>query len=99
MNRILRYLDKVQPTNFKWQAWRLRRLVEGRLWAQVLIGMAAGIALGVGLNPDTGWVSQDVSFAIGEWISFPGKLFLALIQPGARAPWLTRRRSSSRAPP
>jgi Na+/H+-dicarboxylate symporter len=56
------------------------RLQRAKLWLQVLIAMALGIAVGTALSSDVGWVSPAVAETLGEWIALPGQLFLALIQ-------------------
>ena len=58
----------------------LSKLVMGRLWLKVLIGMFTGIAVGIVLGPSVGWVRPDISTAIGNWLALPGHLFLTLIQ-------------------
>lgn len=58
----------------------LSRLVEGRLWAKVLIAMAAGVGLGLALGPSAGWVPPRISAPLVSWLALPGTLFLALIQ-------------------
>lgn len=59
---------------------QLTGLVRGRLWLQVLIGMALGIAVGVAIGPTTDWVSIETAVLIGNWLALPGKLFLLAIQ-------------------
>ena len=59
---------------------RLRGLVEGKLWAKVLVGMALGLCLGLLLGPEMGWVDRDTAYLAGNWLAFPGMLFLALVQ-------------------
>jgi Na+/H+-dicarboxylate symporter len=58
----------------------LQNLVRGRLWAQVLVGMVLGIGTGMLLGPSAGLVPKDLAAVIGNWLGFPGQLFLALIQ-------------------
>ena len=58
----------------------LQHLVRGRLWLQVLIGMVLGIATGMALGPSAGLVTPATASAIGNWLGFPGQLFLASIQ-------------------
>lgn len=58
----------------------LARLVKGRLWLKVLIGMFAGIITGIIIGPTTGWIQADIATAIGNWLALPGQLFLTLIQ-------------------
>jgi Na+/H+-dicarboxylate symporter len=58
----------------------LNRLVKGRLWLKVLIGMVLGILVGMLIGPTTGWVKPDVATTVGNWLALPGQLFLTLIQ-------------------
>jgi Na+/H+-dicarboxylate symporter len=58
----------------------LAKLVKGRLWLKVLIGMFAGIVTGILIGPTTGWIQADIATAIGNWLALPGQLFLTLIQ-------------------
>ncbi len=55
-------------------------LLKGRLWLQIIIGMVLGIIAGVLLGPSTGLVEKDVASILGNWLSLPGYLFLAVIQ-------------------
>ncbi len=59
---------------------QLAHLIEGKLWAQVLIGMGAGLLVGIAIGPATGWVALETSAVIGNWLAFPGRLFLVTIQ-------------------
>jgi len=59
---------------------RLAMLVRGRLWLQVLIGMALGIGTGILLGPSTGWLEARTALLVGNWLALPGQLFLTLIQ-------------------
>jgi Na+/H+-dicarboxylate symporter len=58
----------------------LQGLVRGRLWLQVLVGMVLGITVGILMGPSVGWVSPATAATVSDWLAFPGKLFLALIQ-------------------
>ncbi len=58
----------------------LSKLVSGRLWLKVLIGMVLGIVVGMLIGPTTGWFRPDTATTIGNWLAFPGQLFLTLIQ-------------------
>jgi Na+/H+-dicarboxylate symporter len=58
----------------------LSKLVEGKLWLQVLIGMLLGLVVGVLIGPDAGFVDLPTSLLIGNWLAFPGQLFLVTIQ-------------------
>jgi Na+/H+-dicarboxylate symporter len=61
-------------------AGKLNRLVEGRLWLKVVIGMVLGIATGVLLGPGVGWVEPATSKTIVSWLALPGQIFLVLVQ-------------------
>ncbi len=55
--------------------------IRGRLWAQVIAGMALGIGIGLLLSPSgAGLVSDSVADTLAAWVAMPGKIFLALIQ-------------------
>ncbi len=58
----------------------LQRLVKGRLWLKVIIGISLGALTGVLLNPSSGIFSQDLSERIGGWLDLPGQVFLRLVQ-------------------
>ena len=61
-------------------AGKLNRLVEGRLWLKVVIGMLLGIATGVLLGPGVGWVEPATAHTIVSWLALPGQIFLVLVQ-------------------
>ncbi|MEQ8844587.1 MAG: dicarboxylate/amino acid:cation symporter [Phycisphaerales bacterium] len=50
-----------------------------RLWAQVLVGLAAGVCVGAVLGPDVGLVEPATGETIGRWLAIPGRVFLGLI--------------------
>lgn len=58
----------------------LTRLVEGKLWLQVLVGMAAGLLTGVLIGPESGLLDASTGMVVGNWLAFPGRLFLVTIQ-------------------
>ncbi|QSP94731.1 dicarboxylate/amino acid:cation symporter [Marinobacter salinisoli] len=58
----------------------LADLVKGRLWLKVLIGMLLGLITGTLLGPSVGLVEPATGSLIGNWLAFPGQLFLATIQ-------------------
>ena len=61
------------------QRTKLRVWVRTRLWAQVLIAMILGVAVGLALGPAAGWVPPAHSLVIADWLALPGQLFLGLI--------------------
>jgi Na+/H+-dicarboxylate symporter len=58
----------------------LNRLVEKRLWLQVIIAMFLGVGFGVLIGPTTGILSEETSEVIAGWVALPGRLFLTAIQ-------------------
>jgi Na+/H+-dicarboxylate symporter len=59
---------------------QLQGLIRGHLWLQVIIGMFGGILVGILLGPTVGLVSQKTASVVGNWLAFPGQLFLVVIQ-------------------
>jgi len=59
---------------------QLAGLVEGRLWARVLLGLALGVGTGALLGPSTGLVSAEVARTLTSWLALPGDLFIRLVQ-------------------
>lgn len=53
--------------------------VRGRLWAQVIAGLALGCLVGFLLGPDVGWISEETAERITNWLALPGNIFLGLI--------------------
>ncbi|MDH5472749.1 MAG: dicarboxylate/amino acid:cation symporter [Gammaproteobacteria bacterium] len=72
------YLPINNPFNYL--SKHLTRLVKGRLWLKVLIGMILGVATGMLIGPTTGWINPDTATTAGNWLALPGQLFLTLIQ-------------------
>lgn len=58
----------------------LDRLVAGRLWAKIILGLTLGILVGFIMSPSLGWISVNWSKVIIAWLAFPGQIFLSLIQ-------------------
>jgi Na+/H+-dicarboxylate symporter len=58
----------------------LYKLVDEKLYARVLAGLFLGLIMGIILSPDSGWVDQEVSQTVTNWLAMPGNLFLRLIQ-------------------
>jgi len=80
MNVALKAIEVLYPRSLMQHSEHLRRLVETRLWLQVLIGMALGLAVGVLIGPSMGLVPEAAGTNIGNWLALPGQLFLAAIQ-------------------
>jgi len=58
----------------------LGRLVQGKLWLKVLIGMLLGLLVGIAIGPGAGLFDLETSVLVGNWLAFPGRLFLVTIQ-------------------
>lgn len=74
----INYWSNNNPINYL--SGHLTKLVKGRLWLKVLIGMFLGIVVGMLIGPTTGWFEVDTATTLGNWLALPGQLFLALIQ-------------------
>ncbi len=79
-NATARSVEELYPRSLKYLTDYLQSLVRGRLWAQVLVGMTLGIVVGILMGPSVGWVEPRTAATVSDWLAFPGKLFLALIQ-------------------
>jgi Na+/H+-dicarboxylate symporter len=73
-------VEGLYPRSLMHLSEHLGRLVERRLWLQVIIGMVAGLTVGVLIGPSVGWVPEKLGTTIGNWLALPGQLFLAAIQ-------------------
>ena len=58
----------------------LDRLIKGRLWIKVIIGLILGAGLGILINPSTGLVSENFSLSLANWLDLPGQIFMRLVQ-------------------
>jgi len=58
----------------------LARLIRGRLWLKVMLGMVLGMLTGMLIGPGIGWVGPATASTIGNWLALPGQLFLTLVQ-------------------
>lgn len=76
----MKALELLSPRPLRYLSGHLNRLVAGRLWLKVLIGMALGIIAGILLGPATGLLAPDLAVTAGNWLAFPGQLFLTLVQ-------------------
>jgi Na+/H+-dicarboxylate symporter len=85
------FRDDIKPSNLKLDpvagqrslrqlSSHLVELVQGRMWLKVLIGMVLGLGVGVLLGPAAGLVEPSTGVTIGNWLAFPGRLFLTSIQ-------------------
>lgn len=77
---LISSIDAIYPRSLKYLSDSLQALIRGKLWIQVVFGMVLGISVGILLGPSFGWVSPDTATTVSNWLAFPGKLFLALIQ-------------------
>lgn len=58
----------------------LDRLIKGRLWLKVIIGLLLGAGIGVLFNPSIGLIAENVSLRLADWLDLPGQIFMRLIQ-------------------
>ena len=58
----------------------LDRLISGRLWLKVILGLVLGAGVGVLLNPSVGLMSEELSSSIANWLDLPGQIFMKLVQ-------------------
>lgn len=84
-NQLLASLKLLDPSSLKLFSEKLSNLIEGRLWAKVLVGMILGLLLGLAISP-TGFLSEWTGAYASQletavvWLALPAKLFLKLIQ-------------------
>lgn len=58
----------------------LDRLIKGRLWLKVIIGLVLGAGLGILINPSSGIVPQNIAETTANWLDLPGQVFMRLVQ-------------------
>ncbi len=58
----------------------LERLIKGRLWLKVIIGLILGAMLGIFLNPSSGLISENIRDVTATWLDLPGQIFMRLVQ-------------------
>ena len=58
----------------------LDRLINGRLWLKVIIGLVLGAIVGALLNPSAGLLSKEISLQLADWLDLPGQIFMRLVQ-------------------
>mgnify|MGYP003624196364 CR=1 FL=1 len=73
-------LQALNPRPLSYLSSHLNKLVAGRLWLKVLLGMLCGILVGILLGPSLGLIESANSELIANWLALPGQLFLILVQ-------------------
>jgi len=73
-------VELLYPRPLRYLSGHLAKLVAGRLWLKVLLGMGLGIIAGIALGPSAGLLDADFAITAGNWLAFPGQLFLTLVQ-------------------
>ncbi len=58
----------------------LEKLIGGRLWLKVIIGLVLGAGVGVLLNPVTGLITEENSLRLAVWLDLLGQVFMRLVQ-------------------
>ena len=58
----------------------LDRLIKGRLWLKVILGLFLGAGVGILINLSTGLVPQELSLTLANWFDLPGHIFMRLVQ-------------------
>lgn len=58
----------------------LSRLTKNRLWIRVIIAVVLGAILGFILNPSTGYLKEETTTTVAEWLQLPGSIFMRLVQ-------------------
>ena len=66
---MLKPLQVLNPRPLRALSSHLNKLVAGRLWLKVLLGMFLGIVVGVLLGPSLSLVNTDLASTIGNWLA------------------------------
>jgi len=66
--------------SFKFSTPQVTYLIKKKLWAQVILALFLGLALGIVLGPEVGVVEKETAELITDWLSIPANLFLKIIQ-------------------
>ncbi len=61
-------------------AGAILKLVEKKLWLKVIVSMILGLIIGIIINLFKEHISSENLLATANWLSFPGKLFIKLVQ-------------------
>ncbi|GJL85014.1 MAG: dicarboxylate/amino acid:cation symporter [Micavibrio sp.] len=74
--------EKDKPSNREKSLSKSSQLMmDQRLWLKILVGMVFGVITGLALSPAGPIIeAKETAFAVGEWLSLPGTLFLGMIQ-------------------
>jgi len=73
-------LQFIKQSSIKERAQSISHLLRSKLYFKVLVALFLGVIVGLILGPTFGFVSNDVSTIITEWLALPGYIFLSLIQ-------------------
>lgn len=73
-------LELIHPRNIKHLTHYLRLLIRERLWAKILVGMAAGLVVGMLFGPQFELLPRETATTLGNWLALPGKFFITIIQ-------------------
>ena len=76
----MKALELLYPRPLRAMNDHLARLIAGQLWMKVMLGMVAGILVGILTGPSMGWLEASTAATLGNWLAFPGQLFLTLVQ-------------------
>lgn len=80
MNNSSAQQKSIRPARTYNLARQLDYLIRQYLWAQILVAMFLGVALGLGMSPSGGaWVATNTANTLADWFAVPGEIFLALI--------------------
>lgn len=58
----------------------LQSLIDAKLWVKVIVALIVGIAFGMLISPESEIFPPSLAPSLGGWLSFPGKLFLKMVQ-------------------
>jgi Na+/H+-dicarboxylate symporter len=73
-------MKTVRIKSLKYMSNHLQSLIKNRLWLKIMVALVLGICFGILISPSSGFVGEDLSVLIGNWVALPGTIFLALIQ-------------------